>query len=314
MEASSTWTYCARPIRFLFLALTSLGLLAACSEPQTEAPEVPSEYLAMRKSDIVYGPINTANPFELVGQRHNDLVHAVIASLHAWDTLDTSHMLGRIQTSGAAWAQDEYDLSADRGMELVQAAFAMKIDSSAPQRLAIYECTSLTAREEAYLHRIGELLCKENRFDEVEAGLLEIERDILAESWPAGDSTEAAARIAISVAKHSFAYWKRMMCTVYGIEDADGSSGTTTVSGTSDGSLGKTATDVIVEATSRSEIVMAADVIGAIAAGQNAQPLGPLAMLEAAVITGGTLSLTVAVLVYWPEIKTFASKLMPWNW
>lgn len=314
MEASSTWTYCARPIRFLFVALTTLVLFAACSEPQVEAPEVPSEYLAMRKSDIVYGPVNTANPFEHVGQRHNDLVHAVIGSLHAWDTLDSSHMLGRIQTSGGAWAQEEYDLSADRSMELVQAAFAMKIDSSAPQRLAAYESASLTAREEAYLHRIGELLCEENRFDDVEAGLLDIERDILAESWPAGDSTETAARIAISVAKHSFAYWKRMMCTVYGIEDGSVSAGTATVSGTPGGSLGKTATDVIVEATSRSEIVMAADVIGAIAAGQNAQPLGPLAMLEAAVITGGTLSLTVAVLVYWPEIKTFAKKLLPWNW
>lgn len=314
MEASSTWTYCARPIRFLFIALTSFIMLAACSEPQTEAPEIPSHYLAMRKSDIVYGPVNTANPFEHVGQRHNDMVHAVIESLHAWDTLDMSHILGRIQTSGAAWAQEKYDLDSDRSMKLVQSAFAMKIDSSAPQRLAAYESASLTAREEAYLHRIGELLCEENRFDEVEAGLLDIERDILAESWPAGDSTETAARIAISVAKHSFAYWKRMMCTVYGIEDGSVSGGTATVGGTSGGSLGKTATDVIVEATSRSEIVMAADVIGAIAAGQNAQPLGALAMLEAAVITGGTLSLAVAVIVYWPEIREFVGKLMPWNW
>ncbi|MBN1448912.1 MAG: hypothetical protein JXA28_13365 [Bacteroidetes bacterium] len=301
MNASNSWAYCALPIRFLCIVLTALFLFAACSDPQAEAPEIPSSYLAMRKSDIVYGPINDRNPFEHVGLRHNDLVHAVIASAQAWDTLDISHMFGRIQNSAAEWAEDQMGLSPDRSLELVQAAFALKIDSTAPQRLAQYRSPALTVRERDYIQRIGELLCRKQRFADAEAGLLALEREILAESWPAGDSTETAARIVISVAKHSFAYWKRMMCTVYDIENGDRA-------------LGKSATDLIIYATSRTQIIVAADAIGAWVAFENTTPLGLGAQFEAAIITGGSLSLVVAVIVYWKEIVEFLDSLLPWNW
>jgi hypothetical protein len=141
----------------------------------------------------------------------------------------------------------------------------------------------------------------EGRFEDIENAMSGLEKEILAEKWPAGDSTEVAARIAISIAKHSFAYWKRMMRNVYGLDQVNASA------------MSKTAEDVVI-ATSKTEIITAADVFAGVTAAENAQGAGLLAQIGAAIVTGGLVSLIVTVIVYFDDIVSFFGFLLPWNW
>ena len=159
----------------------------------------------------------------------------------------------------------------------------------------------MTGREVAYIRSIGDVLCRSARFEDIEQALLELEDEILSETWPAGDSTEIHARIAISVAKHSFAYWKHMMIVAHGLDGASASP------------LSKSATDVI-ELTTRADIITAADVLVAVTTAENLEGVPILERLGISILTGGTVSLLVAILVYAKEIVSFLGSLLPWNW
>lgn len=299
----------ARTIR-LFSAFTiAVALLVACDMPPNESngPDSPlagQQAIAVSAArQVVYGPVNNSNPFEHVGLRHNDAVHAVMLAAQPWDTLSFPTMNARIQKSIPAWAADEMDVPEDRALLHVKTAYAMRVDSTARRQLASFDRPGYTPRETRYLRRIGTLLCESTRFDQLEQGLLSIERDILSETWPADRTKETAALVAISIAKHSLAYWKHVFCVAEGIDPAD-------VDAT--GSLRKQHS-LLLHLITRCDIVVAADVIAGTAAGQGAAVFGPLVQLEAAILSGATVSALVATLVYWPEIVGFLREICPWK-
>ena len=292
-----------RAYAILFLSCTLLltTLLVGCDSAEEEStPTLPSSWLAMRKGDLVTADYHARNPFDSIGIRHNQILHHVIASMHPWDTLDVSHMLGRSQTAVCDWSVSRLGMSQDESMGLVQSAYALRTDSSARQRLASIDGNGMTERERHYLRRLGELLCEEDRFEDTDRKLAELERDILAESWPQGDSTEVLPRIAISIARHSYAYWKRMMCTARSLPDADGT-------------LSKTATDLLIITNSETKIIVAADVFAGISAAKAVSGLGILTTLQVGLVSAGTVSAAVAIIVYADEIVSSLNKLLPWN-
>jgi len=298
---STTSAYCAQPLRFLIVVLCSVIMFGACSEQPSESSALPSSYLALRKSDVVYGPLNESNPFEHVGLRHNDLVHAVVASARPWDTLSAGNLLERTRLTAAEWSAEHLGFTADEIGDHIQTAFAMGIDSMARYQLAAFDSDRMTTREIDYIRSIGEVLCSSGRFEDIEEALLDLETDILTEAWPAGDSTEIHARIAIAVAKHSFSYWKQMMITAHGLDGATASA------------LSKTSTDVI-ELTTRADIIAAADVLVAVTTAENLEGVPILKRLGISILTGGAVSLIVAIVVYAKEIVGFLGSLLPWNW
>lgn len=299
----------ARTIHRLAVLSFTLFLLAACDTvpSDNDAPaSSASGHQALALSvarQVVYGPVNNSNPFEHVGLRHNDAVHAVMLAAQPWDTLSFPTMNARIQKSIPAWAVEEMDVPEDRAMLHVKTAYAMRIDSTARRQLASFDQPGYTARETRYLRRIGTLLCEATRFDHLEQGLLAIERDILAEAWPADRTRETAALVGISIAKHSLAYWKHVFCIAEGIDPADADAS---------GSLRKESS-MLIHLITRCDIVVAADVIAGTAAGEGAAVFGPLVQLEAAIISGGTVSVLVATLVYWPDIMNFFREICPWK-
>lgn len=293
--------YCALPFRFLTLVLSSIVLFGACSDQPSGSTTLPSSYIAMRKSEVVYGPMNNANAFESTGVRHNDLVHAVVASARPWDTLSTGNLLERTRLAAAEWGTDQLGFEPDDIGGHIQTAFALGIDSTARYRLADYASDRMTDRECGYIRSIGEVLHRVGDFETIEKALLNLEAAILSENWPAGDTTEIHARIAIAVAKHSFAYWKHMLIVAHGLDVASAPT------------LAKSATDVI-ELTTRAEIITAADVLVAVTTAENLEGVPILKRLGISILTGGTVSLIVAILVYAKEIVGFLGSLLPWNW
>lgn len=300
---------CARPLRLLTVVSAALLLSTACDDPPSEnnAPVIPARALP-EGMEVIYGAVNTANPFEGVGLRHNELVHEVIASTEPWDTLSIPTMLSHIQKSIPAWAGQALGVPVDRAITHVKTAFAMKIDTSARRRLAAFDAPGYTARETGYLRELGEVLCEARTFAALEGGLLDLERRILAETWPAGDVTESAARIAISVAKHSCAYWKHVFCIAADIDP-------TTLAphaAAQRNALQKPA-ELLIHLVTKTELIIAADAMAATSAGEAVAPLGPLHQLEAAIISGGAVSIVVTVLVYFDEIVQFLRSLCPWE-
>ncbi|MCB2205276.1 hypothetical protein KQI65_11045 [bacterium] len=288
----------AQSITILLVAGT---LLCSCGESSNEAPTLPSSYLAMRKSDLVHAPYHRSNPFDSVGIQHNMLVHHFISSTVPWDTLEMSHMLGRCQSSAAEWGNKMLGYSREQSLGLVQSAFALGIDSTARLRLAAYDSPLATSRERHYLRRIGEIFCEQTRFEETQRQLDNLEREILAEQWPEGNETEVLARMAISIARHSYAYWKRMMVEVSGLPSDEGA-------------LRKTATDVIIRTNSKVQIISAADVIAGTSAAEAVSGAGLLTQIKVGLISAGAVSGAVAVIVYFDDIVSFLNGIMPWNW
>ncbi len=301
---------CTRTLRLLVVVSAALLLSAACDDPPSEdsSPVIPTRALP-EGMEVVYGAVNKANPFEGVGLRHNDLVHAVLVSAQPWDTLSIPTMLSHIQKSVPAWAENALDVPAYRGIAHVKTAFALKIDTTARRRLAAFDEPGYTARETGYLRQLGTLLCEARTFTALEGGLLDLERHILAETWPTDDATESAARIAISVAKHSCAYWKRVFCAA---ADVDPAGLPISASTAGNGRLTKSA-ELLIHLVTRTEIIVAADAMAATSAGEAAAPLGPFHQLEAAIISGGVVSVVVTALVYFDEIVTFLRSLCPWH-
>ncbi len=285
----------------LLIAAFTLTVLSACTDHGEEAPTLPSTYLAMRKSALVHAPYHAANPFDSIGIRHNQIVHAFVAATVPWDTLDVSHLLGRSQSAVTSWAMEHGGCTHDEGMGLVQSAFALRIDSTARRRLAAYVSAGVTPREQDYLRRLGEVLCTEDTFTDTQRRLDKLERDILTERWPAGDSTEVLPRLAIAIARHSYAYWKRMMQEVTPLPAADGA-------------LSKTAVDVIIRTNSKAKIIVAADVIAGTSAAEAAAGAGLLTQIKVGLISAGAVSAAVAIIVYFDEVVSFLNSLLPWNW
>ena len=309
MNGIATRAFLARLIRHCFTLTIAVALLVACDTPPNEyngpaSPVAGQQAIAVSAArQVVYGPVNNSNPFEHVGLRHNDAVHAVMLAAQPWDTLSFPTMNARIRKSIPAWAVEEMDVPEDRAMLHVKTAYAMRVDSTARRQLASFDRPGYTARETRYLRRIGTLLCEATRFDQLEQGLLSIERDILAEAWPADRTKETAALVGISIAKHSLAYWKHVFCVAEGIDPADADA---TVSLRKQSSL-------LLHLITRCDIVVAADVIAGTAAGEGAAVFGPLVQLEAAIVSGATVSAFVAILVYWPDIVGFLREICPWK-
>jgi len=291
-------TPCAR---HLVLASVIILLLSACDHRSDEAPTLPSSYLAMRHSSPVHAPYHDANPFDSIGIRHNQCVQYFVASAKPWDTLDVSRLLGSCRTSARDWAVAQLGVSQEQSLGLVRAAFAMGIDSTARRRLAAYESERATSREKMYLRRLGDILCAEDRFEDTERLLAALERDILAEHWPEGDSTEVLPRMAISIARHSHAYWKRMMLEVAPKASADGA-------------LSRAAVDLLIHTNSKTKIIVAADVFAGTSAAEAAAGAGILTQIKVGLISAGTVSAAVAIIVYFDDVVSFLNSLLPWNW
>ncbi|MBR9979193.1 MAG: hypothetical protein KFH87_14000 [Bacteroidetes bacterium] len=292
----------------LFFAVAAAVLLcAACDNPPLDHADETLHALAMPgEMQVVYGPVNDENPFEETGVRHNELVHAVLMSAQSWDTLDIEAMLAHIRGSIPPWAEAALGVPFDRSEIHVATAFALRIDSTARHQLASFNAEGYSHREIRYIRRIGELLRKVCTFPELERDLLALEEEILSEEWPSDLPAEPAARTAISIAKHSAAYWKHVFCLAAGIDPVT----LTRIAG-AEGSIGKPA-ELLVRATTRSQIVMAADVISGVTAAEHATPLGPMRQLEAAIISGGAVSIIVATIVYFDEIINFFSSIGDW--
>ncbi len=304
MNGNTMRAFGAQLPRILTAITVVLLLCTACDDPPPSDSSDVLPALAMPADPaFACGPVNTANPLEHVGLRHNACVHSVILAAEPWDTLSMPTMFSRIQKAIPAWGEEAIGIPLERGIAHVKTAFALRIDSTARRQLAEFASPGCSPREIAYLRRIGRALCEMTSFRALEAGLLAIEKDILSESWPKGDSTEMAARVAISVAKHSCAYWKNVFCISAGIDPST----------IDDVSSFRKSTELLIHLTSRTEIVTAADVVAAVSAAEAAAVFGPLAQLEAAVVSGGAVSIVVATLVYFQEIKGFLQSLCPWS-
>lgn len=302
MNGNSVRAYCAQPLHFLAVISMTLLLFAACDQTPGEASAPVISALAVPSGmEVVYGPVNKSNPFEHVGMRHNDLVHAVIVSAEPWDTLSIPTMFSHIQKSAVEWSGIAMDIPSERAILHVKTAFAMKLDSSARHQLAEFDAPGYSAREIRYIRRIGILFCESTTFTDLEQGLLGIERDVLAEQWPAGNSVEISARIAISVAKHSCAYWKRMFFVAAGVDPSAISKFSAAGSSTT---LAKPS-ELRLHLLTKLEMVAAADVMAATSAAEAVAALGPLRQIEAAIVSGGAVSLVVAALLYFENFVGF---------
>lgn len=306
MNGSICIAPCATSSLF-FTVAAALLLCAACDNPPLDHTDETFHALSMPgEMRVVYGPINDENPFEDIGLRHNDLVHAVLMSARSWDTLNVDAMLAHIRGNIPAWAEAALDVPIAHGDLHVATAFALRIDSTARHRLASFDAEGYSPREIRYLRRIGALLQQVCTFPELERDLLALEEEILREEWPTDLLGEPAARTAISIAKHSAAYWKHVFCLAVGIDP-----GTLKRIAGAEAGLGKPA-ELLVRATTRSQIVMAADVIAGVTAAENATPLGPAGQLEAGIISGGAVSIIVATIVYFDEIVNFFRSIGDW--
>ncbi|MFZ1728664.1 MAG: hypothetical protein WBQ23_07665 [Bacteroidota bacterium] len=308
MNGNTVRAYCAQPLRFLAIISAAMLVFAACDNPPVENTTPVYSALAMPAGmPVMYGPVNKSNPFEYVGLRHNDLVHAAISAAEPWDTLSLPVMLAHFRKTIPEWSEAAMDVPRLRGIGHVQTAFALQIDSSARYQLAEFAAPGYTARELGYIRRIGTLLCNAATFSALEQGLLDIERNILAEQWPDGDRKEMYARIAISVAKHSCAYWKRMFFVAAGADPSElskfGNSG-------SPGCFAKS-TELLIHLVTKSETVIAADIMAATSAGEAAAALGPLKQIEAAIVSGSAVSLIVAALLYFNDVVEYIRSLCP---
>jgi len=249
---------------------------------------------------VLYGPISDINPYEYIGLRHNDIVHAGMRGLTPRDTVSVEAGLRRFDACVAEWGSlsglDQHDIDTFRSV-----VHSATIAADRRRELSTLTSTRYTDRELRYLRRIGKALSLVGTFEEVERELLAVEMDIMSEHWHTDNHSELAALVAISVAKHSFAYWKRIILLSYGQSDAV---------------LGKSvveAVDILIEATTATEIITAADVMGALAGAQHFQPFGVDKAIIGAIVVGGSSSLMVAGIVYHDRIVAFFRRLLSCN-
>ncbi len=284
-------------LRILPITLLAMALAAACSNDKEDTPFAPSRGMAIPDPAIViYGPVNHGNPFEEIGLRHNDVVHAGLTGLLPADTASSDIMLQRCVERVREWSAFA---NYDHEQTAKAIAHALTRDAARDYRKELLDLSDpkYSERELRYLHRLGEVLSIRATFDDVEKEVLRLEKEILSESWPADNRSETAPRIAIAVAKHSFAYWKRVMTLALDLDKLPLGKGTV-------GPM-----DIIIEGASAGQMVVAADVAGACAGAEYFAPLGPEKQLIGAVVVGGVSSLGTAVIVYQDKISRFFKRL-----
>jgi hypothetical protein len=283
--------------RVFSLCMIALITGLACDETRDNHPLSPSRSTAEADAaGVVYGPVNDDNPFEAVGLGHNDILHAGLSGLHPIDTTSADLMAERFRTRIREWSSfSGYDgQMTERSIQ-----HATKLLTPEGKRLSLrdYDVHGLTEREARYLGKIGEVLSSRGSFADIETALLDLEAEILAEQWPSDQRIEALPRIAISVAKHSFAYWKHVMTYALDIDKLSFGKG----------DIGPR--DVVIEAVTACDVIVSADVMGACAGAEYFQAMGPGATLAGAIIVGGASSLGTAALVYHKEIGRFFKRL-----
>lgn len=279
-----------------FVAILLL-LVTACSDSASNDPaSPPSASVTATPGAVVYGPINHDNPYEQVGLRHNALVHAGLAGLRAADTVSARALCDRALERAREWCLFD-GIDADFTDQALRHGRDLRRPDDARLWLARFDHPAYSARETHYLRAIGELLLHSASIDETERGLLALEREILVEPWPAEAGKESAARIAISVAKHSFAYWKYVL--LLALEQKYPSF--------RKGSIGEQ--EIRIEVQTPGQAIAAADIAGAMAGGEHAAVFGPLAAIKGAIVVGGTCSLVVATMVHHDKIIGFFKRL-----
>ena len=285
------------PALLLPVAFLAMMLVIACSDAPDSTPSSPTRALTVTDPAIVtYGPISETNPFEKVGLRHNDIVHAGLTGLLPEDTGSSEAMMHRCIERVREWSS-----FANNENELTETCIDVAVGTSGArdyrEELRTLDDPKYTERELRYLRRLGEVLSIRGTFDEIEKELLHLERDILSEPWPSDNRSETTPRIAIAVAKHSYAYWKRVMILALNLDKLPLSKGV----------VGEM--DIVIEGATAGQMVVAADVMGACSGGEHFAPLGPEKAIVGAVVVGGVSSLGMAVLVYHDKISRFFKRL-----
>jgi hypothetical protein len=275
----------------------ALIVLACSNDNEPTAVSLSRSSAGIDPSVVVYGSINYANPFESVGLRHNDIVHAGLTGLLASDTASSSDMVQRFIERTREWASFA-NFDAALSDECIQTGVARDPAKDYRAMLATMNEPRYSERENRFLRKLGKVLSTRGTFEDVEKGLALLEMDILAEPWPAEQSAEAAPRIAIAVAKHSFAYWKRVLTLALDLDRR---------------SFGKTASepvDITIEGATPGQMIVAADVSGAISGAEAYAGAGPEKQLIGAIIVGGTSSLFTAAVVHHKKIIGFFRRLV----
>ncbi|MCZ7556759.1 MAG: hypothetical protein M5R41_10200 [Bacteroidia bacterium] len=282
----------------LSVVLVIALIAVACSKDDESTAVSPGRSSAVvDPSVVVYGVTNYSNPFESVGLRHNDIVHAGLTGLLASDTVSSTAMVERMIERTREWvAFSSYDAALSDAC--IDQGIARDPAKDYRAVLAGLNNPEYTERENRFLRKLGKVLATRGTFAEVEKGLALLEMDILAEPWPADRNAESAPRIAIAVAKHSFAYWKRVLSLALSLDR---------------NALGKTSNepvDITIEDASPGQMIVAADVAGAITGAERYAGAGPEKQIIGAVIVGGTSSLFTAVIVHHKKIIGFFRRLV----
>lgn len=229
-------------------------------------------------------PFNNNNPFDSVGFYHNELIRYGLVGV---DTNVDS-------TASLFWASMKNQMAMIDGVTVSHLQEWADTVSQHPNRdwrdyLSSYSSADFTAREISYINRIGNLLQMDIDTTEGLDSLAQIEADIVMENWPAGDTTEVAARICISVAKHSYYWWKSFFPS----------------------SFQKSNTSTEEEEDKLSKVV-AADVAG-VASWATAAAItgGPITLVGAAAASASA-SITSAIKNYWDDIESGINSALEW--
>lgn len=172
---------------------------------------------AQDNSQVPYASFQAQNHFDSIGIYHNDILdYALKTFTIASDTLTSANKdtiqnhfnLGLRQFSSAL----PNPVLISNMDSIISTGYWQIHDHQQrdwPAYLATYSNANLTQRELNYIHRMGSLFTMQFSNSQVyKDSLTQIENDIINEVWSAGDTTEYTARVAISVAKHSFTFWE----------------------------------------------------------------------------------------------------------
>jgi hypothetical protein len=149
-------------------------------------------------------PLNPNNPYDSVGYFHNAILMYALdpADLDTADLADESTLLAAARN--LVIGLQSVDVSAwDAGVDFI----AQNPNVDWAQYAMTLGPPDFTAKEAYYINRIGYVLANISDSSEIKDSLIQIETDIVNDSWPVDLNVEAGARIAISVAKHSYHWW-----------------------------------------------------------------------------------------------------------
>jgi hypothetical protein len=252
----------------------------ACSDD----PMTPNS--VQRVSTYQPAPLNANNPYDSIGYWHNAiLMHALDPdNMQPSDTTDqtTFHAAARgliVNLPGMnidAW---------DDGVQFIDDN--PTVDWS--DYLMTLTSPYLSDKEEYYIHRIGYVLHHVSDSTEIKDSLFQIEYDIVNDTWPAHPDSSAGARIAISVAKHSFYWWLWVF------------------DGSRQGAFNKTQTPPIAKVVAADAAAVVSTVIEQSARGQS------LDWVVIAARSAGA-SAGAAILAYWDDLVAAGESFVNWVW